>query len=188
MCERCSALEERVAALELELADRLDGDRVALLMSCLQLTLGQAKLVAALHQAGRYMPVWALAEALKIDHARDYASDHNMVSVQVCKIRRVWGADFLETARNAGVRLSREARNLVGRVLESGGAYRPEPPAARSRKQAPPIDWRPMLPDLRSLHAQGRTYKEIAGHLGVNRSAVGGAIYRFINHPAGAPR
>lgn len=117
ICDRCAALEERVAWLEGELGLRVDASQIQALCQAFGLSPGAAHLVRALHGGrGRAVTHLQLLEAIP---SPDRLADRSLSNVNtlVCRARKGLGQDSIANVWGRGYRLTDVGMDRVSAIL-----------------------------------------------------------------------
>lgn len=123
-CGCCAAKDRKIAELE----KLLDGavyptrEGSAHLAKDLGITPQQAELVETLFRSGaRFLDKWTIDEALSRPKDRGDPDEtmSNLVQVQILRIRKRLGRDFIQTQWGHGFRLSEAARARVSALLKA---------------------------------------------------------------------
>lgn len=116
-CSRCEDLQEEVAYLKSELGLQVDGDVLATIKRAFGLTDQKARIVVILFKAkGRVVSEAHFQDALP---SRYGATDRGekLVHSSISQLRKVVGADAIETVYARGYRLSPGMRARVAEAL-----------------------------------------------------------------------
>lgn len=108
-CAHCSELLAEVTELRRQLALEVDHTKAETFCAALGITPQQAAIVAALYDAkDRPISKGAVLDLMPVSWGE--RTDDKIVDVQICMIRKVLGAGFIETVRMRGYSLSQVAR------------------------------------------------------------------------------
>lgn len=117
MCGRCEELEEEVAYLKSELGLQVAAGEVAALKSAFKITDHKARVLLILYRArSRVASTAQLDDALPARYEGTERSS-NFVSATISQLRKIVGADAIETIYASGYRLSEDMRARVAAAI-----------------------------------------------------------------------